>query len=74
MQRVRLDEAELIALAMPAIVDDDILIPRCFHAACHHRVCGLANEILINVAGEFVPTVPTHGRGERQPFEFLSIG
>jgi hypothetical protein len=56
---------------LPAIVNVDVLITGVLHAVGRHRVRGFADELFVDVAGEFIPTVPTHRRGQRQLIEFL---
>src|SRR5438445_11400336 len=63
---VWLDEALFISSAMPAVIDDEILIPRILHAGGDHSIGRPANEGLIDIAAKFVPAVPPHGRGERK--------
>ena len=60
--RVGGDEAISIARAVPAIVDDDILIAGVAHSARDHRVRRRPHRLLVDVAGELVPAVPAHRR------------
>ncbi len=71
---VRLDEAPCITLAVPAIVDVDELVAGVFHPRGDHGIGGLTDELLVDVAGEGVPTVPPHRRRLGQILELLSGG
>jgi hypothetical protein len=72
--RVRMDKSLGIALSMPAIVNIDILVPGILHAVRGHGISHPADDFLIHIALEFVPTVPAHGRrlGKERPL--LAIG
>src|SRR5258708_9298215 len=49
---------------LPAIVDHHVLIAGVLHSAGHHAVGHGLQEILADVASEFVPTVPAHRRSQ----------
>ena len=53
-----------VAAHLPAIVDVDVNISRVFHARLHDGVGHALDQVLADVAGELVPRVPSHGRGE----------
>src|SRR5262249_49845986 len=61
------DEAALpIACHFPAIIDHNVLVSRGLHAARHHRVGSLPDQLGGYVTAEMIPTVPAHWRSARQ--------
>src|SRR5713101_492217 len=64
--RVGDDVGSSVAADLPAIVNDDVFVAGVLHAAADEGVGGGLDEILVDVAGEAVPTVPAHGRSESQ--------
>ena len=58
---------------MPAIVNVDVFVARVFHAGGDHRVGGFADQLLVHLVGEFIPTVPAHLRGQGQLVELLAL-
>src|SRR5260370_890133 len=64
--RVGDDVAGGVAADLPAIVNDDVFVAGVLHAAADEGVGGGLDEILVDVAGEAVPTVPAHRRSESQ--------
>ena len=68
---VRLNEAPLVPLSMPAVIDVDVLVASILHPGRDHRIGGLSDELLVDVAGEGVPTVPAHRRRLGQILELL---
>ena len=53
-------------LCFPRVIDVDERIPHIFHAIAGHGIGYRANRSVIDAPGEFVPTVPAHGRSLRQ--------
>lgn len=51
---MRLNETKAVALAVPTVIDNDVLITRCFHAVAHHGVGGFADELFIDITREFI--------------------
>src|SRR5258708_2417595 len=51
---------------LPAIVDDDVFVAGVLHAAANEGVGGGLDKILVDAAGEAIPTVPAHRRSEGQ--------
>ena len=68
MLRVGDDVAVFVARELPAVVDVEVLISGIFHAGGDHGVGHSADHLFIDVAAEFVPTVPAHRRRERETF------
>src|SRR6266404_310035 len=64
--RVGDDVSGSVAVELPAIVNDNVLVAGVLHAAANESVGGGLDEILVDVAGEAIPTVPAHGRSESQ--------
>jgi hypothetical protein len=64
---VRQDVSLRIAIDLPAVVNDEVNVTRVFHAARYHGIGRLPDELLVNVAGKFVPTVPAHRRSSGEP-------
>ncbi len=64
--RVGDDVGIRVAADLPAVVNDDVDVARIFHAGLHDGVGHALDEIFADVAGELVPRVPAHGRGQRQ--------
>src|SRR5712691_7901956 len=64
--RVGYDVAGGVAADLPAIVDDNVFVAGVLHAAGDKGVGGGLDEIFGYVAGETIPTVPAHGRGESE--------
>src|SRR5262249_25562718 len=62
--RVRNDVSIPVAINLPAVIDDHVLITSILHARLHHRIGHPANHLVAHVAAEFIPTVPPHGRSE----------
>src|SRR5450432_2202855 len=60
------DVSILIAAYLPAVIDDDILIPGVLHTGFHHAIRHSLNHVLADIAAKFVPRVPSHGRRERE--------
>jgi hypothetical protein len=60
--RIGLDVAVGVALALPAVVDDHVLVACRTHAGGDHRVGGVADHPLVDVAPEPVPRIPAHRR------------
>src|SRR6266576_6095811 len=60
------DVASGVAADLPAIINDDVFVTGVLHAAADEGVGGRLDEILGDVTGETVPTVPAHGRSESQ--------
>ena len=56
-----------VAAGFPRVVDIDVDVARVAHAAGGDGVGHFAHALVVHPAGEFVPTVPAHRRGERQP-------
>ena len=70
---VRLDEALRVALALPAIINVDVLIAGVLHAVGRHRVGHRADNRFVHAGGEFVPAVPAHRRRLGEVGEFLRV-
>ena len=51
-----------VTASFPGVVDVDIAIACFFHSVAGHRIGNAANRGIIDAAGKFVPTVPTHRR------------
>ena len=68
-----MNKAEAVALAMPAVIDDNILITGILHSVHGHCIGSLAKQSFVHIAGEFIPAVPSHRRSERQSVEFLCM-
>src|SRR6185295_2556778 len=60
------DVALCVAIDLPAVVDDEIDVAGIAHAARHHGIGHRLYQILADVAGKLIPTVPTHRRSFRQ--------
>src|SRR5262249_9577097 len=52
-----------VAPSLPRVVDVDVDVTGVFHAARDHGVGDFADGFVIDLFGELIPTVPTHGRG-----------
>jgi len=65
------DEAARVTLAVPAVVDVDVLVARVLHAGRDHRVGSLADHLLAHVAAELVPAVPAELGSLREAIELL---
>ena len=65
------DVAVGVAVDLPAVIDDDILVAGVFHARGHECVSGLHQQLFADVAAKAVPAVPSHGRGWTQGFKSL---
>src|SRR5205823_1672420 len=61
--RIGHEPARRVAGDLPAVVDHEILIARVAHAALHHCVRRLPDELRADVAPKVVPAVPAHRRG-----------
>ena len=61
--RIGDDVAVRVAVHLPAVVDDDILVSGVGHARSGHRVSDLLDELFAHVTAELVLAVPAHGRG-----------
>ena len=55
----------------PAVVDDDAGISRFLHPARHEDFRHPLNQLLVDVPGKCVPTVPSHRRRGSEPIELL---
>ena len=55
-----------VAAHLPAVVNVDVNVTRIFHARLYNRVGHALDQILADIAGELVPRIPSHGRGQRQ--------
>jgi hypothetical protein len=64
--RISYDVAGRIAAHLPTVVDVDVLISGFLHAGCDHRIGDLFDQLLADVAGELIPTVPAHRRRPRE--------
>src|SRR6267154_3034478 len=64
--RVGDDVSGSVAVELPAIVNDNVLVAGVLHAAANESVGGGLDEILVDVAGEAIPTVPAHRRSASQ--------
>ena len=51
-----------VAIGFPGVVDIDVLIAGGLHAVGRHGVGDGADGLVVDTAGELVPTVPAHGR------------
>jgi hypothetical protein len=51
-----------VSIDLPAVVDNEVDVTGIAHAARDHRIRHFLDELLAYVAGELVPTVPTHWR------------
>ena len=71
--RVRLDEAVLVALAVPAVVKIDVLVARVTQTGGDERIGGLPDQLLVDIAAEVVPAVPAHRRRLRKSGRFLCL-
>ena len=60
--RIGQDVSLSVSIDLPAIVDDEINVTGVAHAARHHRIRHLLNELLAHIAGKLVPAIPTHRR------------
>src|SRR5581483_9630258 len=60
--RIAGDVSLRVALSFPGVVDIYIDITGILHAARDHRVRHVSYGLVIDFAGELVPTVPAHGR------------
>ena len=61
---VGVEDAACVALAFPGVVDVDVDVAGVFHAGGDDLVGGVANVLVGDFAGEEVPAVPAHGRGQ----------
>src|SRR5262249_43529951 len=69
-RRVRLQRAVGGARRQrPAVVDVHVLVAGVLHAAGHHGVGDLTDEVRVDVARELVPAVPPHRRRGGQPVD-----
>ena len=50
------------AADLPAVIDVHVVIAGRQHAAAHHGIRSLPDELLTHIAAEVVPTIPTHRR------------
>ncbi len=55
-----------VATAFPGIVDVDVNVTRRLHSVGSHGIGHPANVFRCHSTGEFVPTVPAHGRSANQ--------
>src|SRR5690606_31411849 len=53
----------LIARALPAIVDIDVLVTFILHTRCHHRIGHFFDERFTHVTTKSAPTVPAQAWG-----------
>ena len=68
---IGLDETVGIALAMPAVVNVDVHISCIAQSAFYHSVSNALDDVLRDVALEFVPCAPPHLRRISQSFTLL---
>jgi len=73
MDGIGLDETVTIALAMPAVVDDDVAVSGRLHAAGHHGIGSRADDLFVDLAADLVPAVPAHRRSQGQAIKFLRM-
>jgi len=60
--RIDHDVAAAVAAHLPAIVNVDVLVTSVFHAGFHNGVGHVLNHVFADIASEFVPRIPAHGR------------
>ena len=59
---VGVDDALRVALTLPGVVNVDVDVSGVAHAAGDHGIGGGAHIGIVDLAGEVVPAVPSHGR------------
>src|SRR5512133_1699605 len=65
-----LNESKTVTDPMPAVINDDILIPCILHSGSYQGISHIPDHFFIHVAGKFIPAVPTHRRSESQVLKF----
>src|SRR6185369_12847872 len=60
--RIGEDVSLCVSIDLPAIVDHEVNVTGVSHAAGYHRIRHFLDQLLADIAGKLVPTVPTHRR------------
>src|SRR5215472_19071696 len=63
---IGMDHTLAVTLPLPGVVDVDVGVSGSFQAAAHHGVGLGADRFVIDSFREVIPTVPTHGRCQRE--------